>query len=89
MAVESQHTTKDGGMDMEVCQMHACHGALPVRSSSPKLDSLYELAQAFRKMAKYALVRESTMTAEMSEETVDIVVGFCVMGCSSTPATCL
>ena len=26
-------------------------------------------------MANYALVRESTMTAEMSEETVDIVVG--------------
>lgn len=31
--------------------------------------------QTFRKIAKYALVRESTMTAEMSEETVDIVVG--------------
>ena len=43
--------------------------------SSIKGSSLLHNVQAFRKMANYALVRESTMTAEMSEETVDIVVG--------------
>ena len=48
-----------------------------------------ENMQAFRKMANYALVRQSTMTAEMSEETVDIVVGHTEAPGSHRSATCL